>query len=572
MKIKAIHAIDLYKADHRRQYPENTEFVYSNFTPRASHLAPKSRLFDGKVVCLGLQGVIQWLFVDLFNDTFFNQPKEKVVQQYQRRMNAALGDGVVTCDHIGALHDLGYLPLLIKAIPEGSAIGMKIPMFTIRNTHTNFAWLTNYVESAFSSEVWKTCTSASTARQFRMLLDEFAKRTGCAPESVMYQAHDFAFRGMSGIHDAAQSSIGHLLAFRGSDTLLSYDYIDDYYQGESTYIGGGVAATEHSVMCAGGKQTEIDTFVRLISKVYPTGIASIVSDTWNFWNVVEKGGIANQLKDMIEGRVGINSKVVFRPDSGNPEDIICGNIDVVKVPVDSFELFDAWVVEHLADIEINETAHGECGNNEVEGLYEFDGVIYLCNVEIDWNRYDKQYYYADGQRLISKTAVELTSEQKGALQCLWEVFGGTVNEMGFKVLNPKVGLIYGDSITLERADSIFSHMMKLGFASSNLVIGVGSYTYQFTTRDSYGFAMKATHAVVDGEGFEIFKDPITDSGTKKSAKGLLRVELENNEYKLYDMQTELQEQLGELRVVFEDGEVYNVDSFETIRNRFELTL
>lgn len=565
MRLAAINAIDLYKADHRNQYPSGTEFIYSNFTPRANHLAPKSRLFDGKVVVLGLQGVIQWLFVDLFNDTFFGVDQETVVAKYKKRMDKVLGPDAIDVSHIKALHSLGYLPFIVKSLPEGSAVDVKTPIFTVQNTHKDFAWLTNYVESVLSAEVWKTCTTASTARQFRMLLDDFACKTGCAPESVLFQAHDFSFRGMSGMYDSAQSSIGHLLAFRGSDTLLSYDYIDEYYP-TTEFIGGGVPATEHSVMCAGGKVNELETFKRLITEIYPRGIVSIVSDTWNFWNVVEAGGIVDTLKQDILARDG---KVVIRPDSGDPESIICGSVEIIDVP---YHNLNDWVVDYLTTKEVGETPHGECGNCEVEGYFRCNGVIYKCVVELDWNRYDKQYYYIDGSRLLSSDVAVLTSEQKGALQCLWEVFGGEVNGAGFKVLDSHIGLIYGDSITLDRADKIFTRMVKLGFASSNLVVGVGSYTYQHVTRDSYGFAMKATHAVVNGENFEIFKDPITDVGTKKSAKGYLRVEKENNKFVLYDQQTSEQEKQGELKVVFIDGIAHNTQSFDQVRKVFEESL
>lgn len=131
-------------------------------------------------------------------------------------------------------------------------------------------------------------------------------------------------------------------------------------------------------------------------------------------------------------------------------------------------------------------------------------------------------------------------EWVGAYEVLWKIFGGTINEKGYKVLNPKVGIIYGDSITLERQEEIYKRLEERGFAATNLVPGVGSYTYQYKSRDSLGFAMKATWCQVNGEGREIFKDPKTDDGTKKSLKGLICVQSDGNKYIAEDQVTKEQ--------------------------------
>lgn len=441
MKFNPLTCIDFYKAGHRQQYPAGTNFVYSNFTPRSDKLALKSSIYDGNIVFFGLQYFIKSFLIDSWNEQFFNKPKEEVVSKYKRRMDNALGKGAIPVDHIEALHDLGYLPIEIKALPENSIVPMKIPVLTIHNTLPDFFWLTNYLESVMSCSLWKACTSATTARQYRMILDNYAKETG-NEGFVDFQAHDFSFRGMSGIEDAALSGAAHLLYFKGTDTVPAIDLLEEYYNANSDneLVGCSVPATEHSVMCMGEKEHEIDTFRRLITEIYPKGIVSIVSDTWDLWKVLNE--YAPALKTEIEAREG---KVVFRPDSGNPVDIICGD------------------------------------NN------------------------------ASGEAF------------KGCLQLLWEHFGGAINEKGYKELNPKVGLIYGDSITLKRCEDILYRMKEMGFASTNIVFGVGSFTYQHCTRDNFGFAMKATYGEVSGIGREIYKDPVTDSGIKKSARGLLRV-------------------------------------------------
>jgi len=239
-------------------------------------------------------------------------------------------------------------------------------------------------------------------------------------------------------------------------------------------------------MCMGTKDDEIGTFRRLITQLYPSGIVSIVSDTWDFWKVMTE--YAPELKSEIMARDG---KVVFRPDSGNPVDIICGT-----------------------------------GNGD-------DGF----------------------------------AARDGAVECLWNAFGGTVNEAGYKVLDPHVGVIYGDSITLERAHLILKNLRNKGFAASNIVFGVGSFTYQHVTRDSFGFAVKSTAGCVGGEYREIFKDPITDNGVKKSAKGFIKVKTVDGKLQVFDQQEKIESEDCEMQTVFKDGKLLVEQSLPEIRKR-----
>lgn len=489
-KQRPLTAIDFYKADHRPQYPKGTQLVYSNFTPRSDRLF-KWEDKCGKVVFFGLQGIIKAFLQDFWTKEFFRMPKRGVIEYYKKRMDTSLGENAITMEHVEALHDLGYLPIRIRALREGTLVPIGVPMFTIINTHPDYFWLTNYLESILSNLIWGPCTSATIAYEYRRLLDKFAEKTGGSKDFVDFQAHDFSFRGLMGPDAAASVGAGHLTSFKGTDTVMAIDFMEDYYNIDATkeMIGGSVPATEHSVMCAGGHEDEYGTLKRLICDLYPSGIISIVSDTWDFWKVLTY--YANILKGDIMRRDG---KVVFRPDSGDPVDIICGTV----VTPDS--------------------------------------------------RYS------------------LTPEEKGAVQCLWDIFGGTVNEKGFKQLDPHVGLIYGDSITLDRAKKILERLEKMGFASDNIVFGVGSFTYQYNTRDTFGFAMKATWCMINNEGAAMFKDPVTDSGTKKSAKGLLRV---NSDLTLEQEVSIDQEAGGLLLPVFQDGELISEQTLTEIRARIK---
>lgn len=517
-------AIDFYKADHKSQYPSGTELVYSNWTPRSSRLAPVlPEFYDEKVIFFGLQAFMIDYLLKEWNAKFFDVNKDKACGHFKRRMDTSLGPDSVSIIELEQLHDLGYLPLNIKALPEGSRVNIKVPMFTVVHTLPEFFWLVNYFESVMSCEVWKPCTTATIAYEYRKILEKFAKQTGSPIELVDIQAHDFSMRGMSGRHDAAISGMGHLLSFVGTDTVLAIDAAEEFYfaNAEEELIGCSVPATEHSVMCMGGSgEAEIETFRRLIEDVYPTGIVSIVSDTWDFWKVITEYSVI--LKDKIMARqpnaIGLN-KVVFRPDSGCPIKILTGYTqdEVYEFGGKKFKIEDIGV--------------------GIQSFPDFENAKPLSEAEV-----------------------------KGAVECLWDIFGGTVTDEGYRLLDEHVGLIYGDSITLDRCNKILQRLADKGFGSTNVVFGVGSYTYQYLTRDTFGFAMKATYGEVNGEGREIYKDPITDSGTKKSAKGLLRVEKENGNFVLYDQQTKEQEQQGELKTVFLNGKLINLVTLQEVRN------
>lgn len=494
MNIDPLTMIDFYKADHRRQYPEGTTFVYSNFTPRSTRLAPKIEGVNDKVVFFGLQYLMIWFLQGVFFENFFNVPRDVAIRRYRRRMDTSLGAGAIPTEHIEMLHQLGYLPILIRALPEGTAVPEKVPVLTIENTRPDFFWLTNYLETVLSCMLWKMCTSATTAYKYKQLLNAWAWLTGGPLDFVKFQAHDFSFRGMGGVHDACMSGAAHLTSFVGTDTVGAIDFIENYYLGnaEKELIGCSVPATEHSVMCMSGKDGEFETFKRLITEVYPKGIVSIVSDSFDFWQVITD--FLPRLRNEIMARDG---KLVIRPDSGDPIKIICGD------PGAAFR--------------------------------------------------SPEYY--------------------GAVQCLWATFGGKVNAKGYRELDSHIGLIYGDSITIARAQVIAAGLAENGFASTNVVLGVGSYTYTHVTRDTLGFAMKATVGIVNGETRLIIKDPKTDTGMKKSAKGFLSVMFdEKGELYLKDEATPIEMAKSLLTPVFKDGKVLRFQSIAEIRHRIEQSL
>jgi nicotinamide phosphoribosyltransferase len=535
---------DFYKTGHPSMYPDETTMLVANFTPRSAKYAPVlPQLFDGKVVWFGLQGFINEYLIELFGAEFFGTSKSFAVRKFKRRMDTALGPEAVPVDKLEALHDLGYLPLEIRALREGERVNIKVPTVIFINTHPDFPWLATYFETVFSCENWKPSTVATIAFEFRKLLTYFARVTGAPEEFADWQGHDFSMRGMSGVHDAMRCGAGHLLSFTGTDTIPAIDYLEDRYgaNADTELVGGSIPATEHSVMTlrilltqqrlerAPGnegldqkelrKLAELEVVRELVMEDYPAGMISIVADSFDFWNTITV--IARVLKDEITARkpnaLGMR-KVVFRPDSGDPVKILTGYFD-------------------------DELICDETG----KPIADSDG------------KYD----------VVGSTLRITEAERRGAVGCLWDIYGGTTTDKGFKVLDDSVGLIYGDSISLARARDIMNRLVVKGFASNNVVFGIGSYTYNMLSRDTFGYAFKVSYAEVDGEPVEVYKDPATDDGTKKSAKGLLRVEKEGSDYVLYDQQTREQFEGGELMPVFRNGTLLRTTTLAQMRERLK---
>ena len=508
---------DGYKLGHHFQYPKGTEMVYSNWTPRSCKYFPEAS--EGSVV-FGIQYLIKEYLIKQFNENFFNLPKAQAIMEFHDRVDNFVGISNVGIGHIEALYDLGYLPIEIKALPEGSVCPIRGPMMTIKNTLPEFFWLTNYLETLISSVLWLPCTSATSARLYKKELKRHAKRTSFPGDvNIGFACHDFSMRGMAGIEAAIVSGMAHMTSFCGSETIPAIRAVEEYYNADSSkeLVAATVPATEHSVMCAGGKEDELETFRRLICEVYPNGIVSIVSDTWDFWQVVED--FLPKLKKEIMARDG---RVVIRPDSGDPVDIICG--------LRTNPHFNTRIVE---------------------------GHYYCCYAPFD---IDSEY-------------VEISEGQYyGAYYMLGKTFGWNTTDTGFRYPSTKIGLLYGDSITLERQKQIYLRLEGAGMAACNLVLGVGSFTYQFKSRDSLGFAVKATACKINGELKEIFKQPKTDDGTKNSLKGLIAIYEENGTYVAKDCVSEAEEMEGALEPVFVNGSLVKDYSLSEIRERIDASI
>lgn len=539
---------DGYKIGHKAMLAPGTDYLYGTWIPRSLKHAP-----DGvnKILSAGQQLTWRWMH-DQFEEGFFNQPVE-IAQKFGRDMSKYL-NLPYDSNHFEELHKLGYLPIRVKALPEGIETDPNIPHQTFVNTVPGFAWLTLYFETPVSGLSWKTPTNASIALAYRRNVTKWVMKTDSENSwFIDYACHDFAARGLDPF-STISSGLAHAMSFLGSDTLIVIDAARYFYGvSEDDVCIASVNASEHSVTCtgifyymnileSGEGQHLIDEYysydveatkstkenpdfmaiaewanLREWLKIFPVGILSVVSDTFDLFRVITE--ILPRLKNEIMARDG---KLVIRPDSGDPVDITCGTFLWSK---ESFEIASA-------------------------------------------NNFQKEHNF--------------TPDMKGVVELLWDIFGGTVSKEGYKVLDSHIGAIYGDSITLSRQVQIYERLVNKGFAATNIVLGVGSYTYQYNTRDTLGYAAKGAWFESEGKGYDIYKDPATDDGTKKSLRGFCQVYNDrpdcgfrnllfdgNDNLVVRTGCTKEQEADGLLQTIYEDGKFYNQVTLEEIRERIK---
>lgn len=477
--------LDSYKVSHKWQYPEGTEMVYSNWTIRGSRMEDVDYY-----IFFGLQYYVKEYLIDKWNKEFFQLSKEDALKGFRKSLKNSLG--ITDISHYEDLHDLGYLPIEIKALPEGTKIGLRIPCFTIKNTNPDFFWITNMLETVTSSVIWGMINNATVSSNYSNIRRKYLSISDTIDNPIEpFMNHNFAYRGMFGNEAAIISDAAWLLFSKGSDTVPTIEFMEKYYNADSDkeIISMSIPATEHSVACAGGQNGETETYRRLID-LYKntTKIFSFVCDTWDYYNFLNV-----TLREEKQYLLESGCKVVLRPDSSpkTPYEIICGDDEA------------------------------EIGS----------------------------------------------PEHKGSLEILWDIFGGTYNKKGYRVLHPQIGLIYGEAITAKLYEKILKKMIDSNFCVSNLVVGIGSYTQQMVSRDTLKQAFKATAVKINGELIEIYKDPKTDTSGKKSAKGLLKVGYnENGVITLYDQVSEEEEKTGLLETIFINGKLIKEYSLTEIRN------
>lgn len=445
---------DSYKCCHHNQYPEGLEYLYSYFESRNGAKYPET-----------VFATLQPLLIKNLEGQVVTE--EKIVRA-KALVDAHLGPGVFNekmWRYILKEHD-GRLPIRIKAVPEGTAVPTNNVLMTVENTDPKVAPLTNYLETLLT-HVWYGSTVATLSRETKKLMQGYLERTSDTQDGLQFMLHDFGARGVSSTESAAFGGFGHLINFLGTDTVVAIELAMEYYG--SDVCAFSVPATEHSVMTSRGRDGEVEV-VRNLLKNHPTGILSVVGDSYDIFNFAENI-MGETFYDEIMARDGV---FVLRPDSGDPV----------------------------------------------------------------------------------STVVRL-------LEILEDNFGTTKNSKGFRVLNPKVRLIWGDGINQDGINDILGEMEAIGFSAENIVFGMGGGLLQRVNRDTQRFAFKASWMQINGEGKNIYKNPVDQS--KVSKKGRLALIInEDGEYEtLQKCKGPVEGDL--LQTVFEDGAVIKRYTMDEVR-------
>ena len=513
--VAPMFAADYYKIGHAiKMQPDDAQMVYSTWTARSF----KYHNNCPKTVVFGHQYTIQRLR-DYWQEEFFNKSIEELRAEWELVIGNTFHMGYSDFSKFEDLHALGYLPICIYGVPEGSLLPVGIPDHVIFSTNDSFAWLPQFIEDQWSANNWLPSTSATTAYYRKKILKPYIEETCDSMDVLPHMCGDFSLRGHTSLEAGYISGAAHALSFDRTATIGSNILLKKYYGAdlETNPPMMGTPSLEHSVVeqgvawmkqrMANGalnedekklfKEAAYENWdINLIAEmlfinhlcvnIQPTGTMTYVADTYDYWSVVSK--ILPKLKEVIKNRKGCFS---IRPDSGDPYKIICGD------------------------------------SNACAGTPEFNGTLNM----------------------------------------LFDIFGYSINHKGCKVLPPYIRMIYGDAITEEITKKVCLWCKNNNISVENICFGIGAYTYQYVTRDTRGYAIKATDCILNDEEFPIYKMPKTDSG-KKSPRGCIAVVKTNDSdgYSLIENLT-LDQSLqmkDNIMVCKLNNGIYNMNSVETI--------
>lgn len=567
IKLRISSLVDSYKIGMNKLHNHNffedspTKVLgsYSNFTARKNTYFDFSEQSDGKLVICGTRHTFQYIH-ELFQ-VFFEENVCKVEDMIAEELSAHFGgdpyrDHIEFINDIKRLHSLGYLPLEVRAIDEGTRYPIGLPIFTVKSTVDGFGWVVNNIETIASNTFYPMTNCATIIDQFYQQAKFYGELS--TPKEILdlwlpICVHNFEARGMFGTEHSLRAGLASCIPFIGSDTFGTMRFAEQYYDYDFKLnpIAVSVRASEHadiSRLLAEFRYRGIteDTELEVIKKLaeHTNGIFSYVSDTENYYRTIYDYSKAAKeyILNRKDGSNGLPAKWVWRPDSSakHPLEVICGDF-MVAPNTDSY----SW------------------------DLVKDNGY--------DWALIDNKFHKVVLDKGYIKSFVEydykdVPLEVKGSLNILWEVFGGEEMETPSGVLrfiNPKVGLIYGEAISIEHQKEIYERMIETGYSVSNLVIGKGSYAnLKGNTRDLFSMSFKQTFSLaeIDGEvvNLEQQKTPMGDQ-SKKSAKGLLMVD---EGFNLYQEVSPEQEREGVLTLLYRDGVMVKQQSIYDIKDRY----
>lgn len=448
---------------------------------------------EKKMTVFGVRGFCEEYLIENFTEGFFNRNIDELLAEMNEDMAETFSKEYIVTGKVAELHKLGYLPVRVWSLPEGTRspvntkeeiehcietgqeIPLSVPVMMIENTHPDFAWVVEFLESISSCQLWRSMCIANAGYTYRKIVDKHWRKS-VVEQPACTAISEFGFRGEEGLESAVQASAAILLSFNKTATIPAIKYLQHYYDGKikNGGIASGMISTEHSVMCSNFAidQNEDDFLIRLFTEIYPNGNISVVMDSYKYWERIK--ALGTHLKKYVLGRKGT---LFVRGDSGDPVEIICGTGKYTPI-------------KSLDDIEVNPTVEwAETAMNYYRVGTGENGEPF---------KYIEAWNTSNGSGF---SYVEPELYEIGTVEALFNYYGGTVNSKGYIVLHPSVRAIYGDSITTDRSDIIYTALEKRGFAANNVALGAGSFSMQCMiengvilvfTRDSYGIAVKAT--------------------------------------------------------------------------------
>jgi nicotinamide phosphoribosyltransferase len=471
---------DAYKYSHHK-------FYTPGLTKMVSYLESRGGKFQ-ETVMFGLQYILKkYLVGQVLSEDMVYEAEEKL-----NGPNGVFGPGGAFSKEkwlrLVEKYD-GVLPLIIKAVPEGTVVPVKNVLATIESNDDEFPWLTGFIETLFL-QVWYPVTVATLSREVKKVVVKYLQKTGANTESIpmitQFVLNDFGFRGVSSVESAGIGGAAHLVNFMGSDTIAGSDMLTKYYN-TKTMWGKSIDATEHSIMTMEGEEGESNV-IRRVLETKTSGLVACVSDSYNILRTC-KNYYGEMFKDIILNRDGV---FVVRPDSGDP-----------------------------------------------------------------------------------------VATLKAVFKILFEYFGYTTNERGFKVLPPQIRVIQGDGVNYDSIIGMYEALTNEGIAAENLVLGMGGKLLQAgIDRDTQNFAVKACYAVINGKGVDIIKSPteLDANGNvkvsfKKSKKGLMKLVKDSNGnlFTMTSVDPGFAEAKDELVKVFENGKLLVDETIENIRQRADVS-
>ncbi len=455
---------DSYKFSQFAQYRPNTESIFSYVEFRGSDR------FD-QTLNVGFSVFLQNILSKPITKADIDEAEELITAHGEPFNRAGW-------EYILEKHN-GYLPLRIKAAPEGLVIPIKNALVTVENTDPECFWLTSFMETIILPAVWYPSTVGTISLNIRFICEHYLNITSDTPGTdIGFMLNDFGFRGVSSTESAGIGGVAHLAVFKGTDNVAALQVARKFYQ--EPVAGFSIPAMEHSTVTSWERSGEKDSFDNMINHYAKGGIFACVIDSYDTLGAVQDiwldGGLLAKVK-------ASGARVVLRPDSGDP----------TIVPVQVIETLIAGLGDEV-----------------------------------------------------------------------------TVNSKGYKVLPPYVRVIQGDGVNEDSIRQILVNLESRKISATNIVFGMGGKLLQAgIDRDTLQAAMKCSSTTVSGRQIDVFKQPKTDPN-KNSKRGRLTLVTKNGRY-----ETIREEDLREgehtevLRVVYENGKLFNLDSFETIRARVD---